>query len=394
MKILHTSDLHIGRFLYEYDLIEMQKYVFQKLYDTIKENKVDVLVIAGDVYNRSIPASDAISLLNKNLNKLIIELGIKIFMIYGNHDSAKRLSFGKELFCNSGLFISGEYNGDIEKITLTDEFGDISFFLIPYFVPAEARRFLSDENEKCELRTFNDAFEKTMEKNKYKINTDERNIVVAHGFFANLGDKDGEKTIITSESETSVGGSDIIDANCLKIFDYACLGHIHAPQRVLGENIRYSGSPLKYSISEENQKKSFTIIDIKEKGNINISQIPIEPLIDVCTIKGEFETLLNYPDDKIKNNYVFIHLEEKDVVVGAMQRLKSVYPNILGLDYILAGEEIINIKSSTDAVKNKDLKELFTDFYKENYKEDITENQLKIVDMAMEQIRSEENETY
>ncbi|MEG1448462.1 MAG: exonuclease SbcCD subunit D [Oscillospiraceae bacterium] len=393
MKILHTSDLHIGRFLHEYDLIEMQKYIFQNLYDVLKENKVDVLVIAGDVYNRSIPSSDAVSLLNSNLNRIIMELGVKIFMIYGNHDSGKRLSFGKNLFAGSGLYISGEFSGDIEKITLDDEYGKISFFLIPYFVPAEARRFLRDSGDGNEVRTFNDAFEKTLEKNLYKINPAERNIAVAHGFFANLASKDGEKEIITSESETSVGGSDIIDANCLRVFDYACLGHIHAPQRVIGENIRYSGSPIKYSISEENQKKAFTLIDIKEKNNINITQIPIEPLIDVCTIKGEFEQLLNHPDEEIRNNYVFVHLEERDVVVSALQRLKAVYPNILGLDYTLAGEEILNIKSNTNSIKTKTPEELFADFYEENFKEEMTEKQINILKSTMEKIRGRENET-
>ena len=393
MRILHTSDLHIGRYLYEYDLLPLQRHFFDTLYQTIQEQKIDTLLIAGDVYNRSIPSSEAVALLNENIRRLILELKINVFMIYGNHDNAKRLSFGKDLFCASGMYISGEYDGRMEKITLQDEHGDISFFLLPYFIPQEAKRFLCDEDEKNTIKTFQDGLVKTMEANQDQLDLSERNIVLAHGFFANLNMAEGEKEIITSQSETSVGGSDIMDANVLKQFDYVALGHIHAPQRVLGEHIRYSGSPLKYSISEENQKKSFTLIDIKEKGNMEITQIPIVPERDVCTLKGEFEELLNNPNPAIVEKYVFVHLEEKEVVLHAMQRLKRVYPYILGLDYALEYNNDLFLQAHTQTMKEKSLSELFEDFYRESKNQELSLNQQEIVASILQKMGGEEDET-
>lgn len=389
MKILHTADLHIGRFLNEKSLLSIQEQFFDDFYKIVEEEKIDAVVIAGDVYNRSIPSSDAVKAFDGFLANLIINLKIKVIMIYGNHDSAKRLSFCSDILRNGGLYISNEYNGEIEKITLNDQYGKVNFFLIPYFIPSQARQFLSPDDE-SKIKSFDDAFRETMEHNKDKIDEAERNIAIAHGFFANLSSKEKDKSIITSDSETSVGGMDIIDANYLNVFDYACLGHIHAPQNVLDEKIRYSGSPLKYSFSEEHQKKSLTIIDIKEKGNISIKQIPVKQPIDVTTIKGSFEELLNNPDPKIRNNFIFATITDEYIFPSAMQRLKAVYPNILELKYELKGGiDPFNLSLSQDR-ENKTLPELFSDFYKLSYEREISQSEMELTQKTYEKILKEE----
>ena len=392
MKILHTSDLHIGRFLNEQSLLLSQEIFFKNLYKIIQEEKIDVVVIAGDVYNRSVPSADSVKAFDSFLANLIIELKVKVVMIAGNHDSAKRLAFCSEILRSGGLYISNEYNGEIEKITFNDQYGKVNFFLIPYFIPAQARQYLFPNDEE-KIKSFDDAFRETMEHNKEKLDQKERNIAVAHGFFANLSLKNAEKLVVTSDSESSVGGMDIIDANYLKAFDYACLGHIHAPQRVLGENIRYSGSPLKYSFSEEHQKKSVTIIELKEKGNTEIKQVPISQPIDLSTVKGSFDQLLNNPDEKIKNNYLSIYLNDDNIIPSAMQRLKSVYPNVLELRYEVSGSLNPLEISFSEERESKSLPDLFSDFYSLSYEREMTQKEKELTEKFYKKVLKGEEDS-
>ena len=288
MRIVHTADWHIGRMLYEYSLIEDQMHFANSLEKFLIEAKADVLIIAGDVFDKSVPSTEAVKLLDDILYNLIANIGIAVFIVAGNHDNGKRLGYCSRLYKETGLHIVGEYSGKIEKVTLKDNYGNVNFFMLPYLQPTDVRQYFSGEK----IKTYDDAYKIVLENNKIQLNLKERNIMVAHGFFSPIGNI-SEKSIITSDSEVSVGGADIADAGYFDEYDYTALGHLHSPQDVVKNTVRYSGSPLKYSLSEAGRDKSLTVIDIYEKGRISINLKSIKPLHDLVVLKDSFDNLLN-----------------------------------------------------------------------------------------------------
>lgn len=320
MKLIHISDLHIGKRVHEFSMIEDQKYILNQIGDIIESAKADGVLIAGDVYDKSVPSAEAVQVFDSFLTRLSGE-GIPVYVISGNHDSAERLSFGAELLKESGIYISRVYDGEIRTIETEDEYGPLYIHLLPFLKPSVVRHALERED----ITTCQEAVEAALE--KLKADPEKRNVLVAHQFVLGAGRCDSE--------EVSVGGLDQIDGRVFDGFDYVALGHIHSPQHVGKETIRYCGTPLKYSFSEAGHKKSVTVAEFKEKGNVEIKTIPLTPRLNLRKIKG---TYLEVTDRKAyteenRYDYVQVTLTDEEDIPNAMARLRAIYPNLMSLAY-------------------------------------------------------------
>jgi DNA repair protein SbcD/Mre11 len=371
MKIIHTSDWHLGRVLNGISLLDDQKYILEKLIGILINEKPDVLLIAGDIFDRSVPSAQAVLLLNDFINKIVFDLKIKTIIISGNHDSAERLNFGSKIFKESGFFILSSLEECTEKITLKDTFGNVNFWTIPYFSPALIKNIKNDE-----IRNHDDAFKTLIGEIKDKIDISERNILITHAFVAG-----GE---VTEESEVplSVGGSEQISVELLKMFDYVALGHLHRPQKVGSEKIRYSGSILQYSFSEVAHKKCVYKIEIEDKKNISISEIFLKPEKPLREIKGQFDEIYtDAKNDPEKNDYLNIILTDTVLPLNPKERLREYYPNIIqiGKEFLNISSENKNIVTGNDLKKITD-KDLILRFYKDTRKHEFEQKNMKVLD--------------
>ena len=336
MKIIHTSDWHIGKIVNEYSMIDDQKYILNKLIELIDEENIDVLMIAGDVYDRSIPPVEAVELLNETLSKLIIDRNVSVMIISGNHDSGERLSFGSKILEKQGLYIAGSDDKLYKKVVLRDNNQNVNFYLVPYKDPALTKKLLNNK----EIRSHNDAMIAVIDKIKEELNENEINILIGHGYVTMKREEAIEGNdhkyevaeLETSESERplSIGGTDLIDGNIFKDFDYVALGHLHGRQRIGRDTMRYSGSLLKYSFSEVKQKKSVAVLDLIDK-DINVELKELKPLRDLRIIKGNIEDLICEGRDieEGKEDYIQAILTDDGELMNPMEKLKSVYPNTM-----------------------------------------------------------------
>ncbi len=360
-------------------MIEDQKYYIDKFIKYIKDEKIELVIIAGDIYHRTIPSIEAINLVNEAFSKMINELNIHVIVISGNHDSRERLGFGKKLFENSNLYIKTSIEDIFNKISLKDEYGIINFYTIPYIEPNYIKKFYKEES----ILTFDDSMKLLISKIKENINLDERNILITHGFFSYIKNNNEDNKIIFSESEISIGGSDMVDAKIFEIFDYVALGHLHAPQKIGKETIRYSGSILKYSLSESNQKKSITIINLKEKSNIKIYEKHINPKRDLKIVQGDFYEFIdvNNFSELYSEDYIFVNITSNKNILDPVNKLKNVFPNILGVKFIKYDKNNIQIKNefSDNKIKSKSTYELFNDFYSYVTKNNLSKEEKKII---------------
>ena len=350
MRIMHLSDLHIGKRLNEFSLLEDQAYIFNQIVDIAKEQKIEAVIIAGDVFDKSIPSSAAVQLFDDFLNEWH-ELNLPVFIISGNHDSAERVAFGGRLFEQSGIYISPVYDGHIKQIALTDDFGNINFYLLPFIKPSAVRPFFPE----LQIDTYNDAVKAALD--GLPVNPEERNILVAHQFVTGAAVSDSE--------EIFVGGLDNIAAELFEAFDYAALGHIHTPQKIGRESVRYCGTPLKYSFSEAAQDKSVTIIDFKEKGSLTVETHPLMPKHDLRKIKGLYNDLVSRGSYSEENRYDYISatLTDEQEIPQAIAKLRVIYPNIMQLAYDNARSRISQTIESSDVSEMKTPLELFDEFY-------------------------------
>ena len=269
----HLADLHIGKKLYEFSMIEDQRFILEQILGILEEEKVDGVLVAGDVYDKPVPAAEAVQLLDDFLTGLA-SCGIKVFLISGNHDSAERLAFGARLFGEAGVYVSRIYDGTVRKITLRDEYGEADVHLLPFIKPSMVRHFWEEE----ETETFQDAVRTAI--HHMEVDPSRRNVLVAHQFVTGAGTCESEELL--------VGGLDQVDASLFADFDYVALGHIHSPQKIGRETLRYCGTPLKYSFSEADQEKSVTIVELREKGDVRLSVRPLRPLHDLRQIRGSY----------------------------------------------------------------------------------------------------------
>ncbi|QYE96541.1 exonuclease SbcCD subunit D [Paraclostridium sordellii] len=398
MKIIHTSDWHIGKIVNEFSMIEDQKYILNKLIELIEIEDPKVLLIAGDIYDRSIPPVEAVELLNETLNKLIIEKNIKVLAISGNHDGGERLSFGGSILEKQGLYIAGRDEELYKKVTIKDENKNINFYLVPYKDPALIRKILEDK----EIKSHNDAMISVVNKIKKELNKKEKNILVGHGYITmkrkdaikELENKYEVAELETSESERplSIGGTDLIDGNIFEDFDYVALGHLHGRQKVGREAMRYSGSLLKYSFSEVNQKKGVYILDINKENNIDIDFKPMKPLRDLRIIKGNIEDLLEEGRNikEGKNDYIQAILTDDGELINPMEKLKSVYPNTMLITRERKKEITEDKTSAKGEYKKKSKLELFKEFYDDLGNGDYTkEKETVLINTINEVLKSE-----
>ncbi len=385
MKFIHLGDLHIGKNVNDFNMIDDQRYILNQILEIIDKNDVEAALLAGDIYDKPIPSEDAVSLLNNFINELV-KRNVKTFIISGNHDSDERLNFGSSLFEKSDVFIFTKYEGKLLKQTLIDEFGNINIFMMPFVKASQVKHYYEDE----EILSYDDAVRVVLKHTD--INESERNIIIAHQFVAG---KSGNPECGGSESiaTQSVGLVEIIGTDCFDKFDYVALGHIHSPQKLERETIRYSGSLLKYSLSEVDKNKSVPIITFNEKGKIDIDLVELKPLRDIRHIKGRLDQLLASENIVSPEDYMWITLTDEIIEPNAFNIFRAYYPNIMKLNY----ENSHTIETEQVEIKplsqNKSFEEIISDFYKLKYGIEIPEDELDIM-LEVAREAGVGNETY
>ena len=315
MRILHLSDLHLGIKLYEYSLMEEQKFFLDEILKLVKDEGIGMVILAGDIYDKGTPAVEAVMLFDDFLYGLS-NAGSEIFIISGNHDSASRLSFAGRLLEKGGIHISPVFDGSVKRI----DSGNLSIYLLPFIRPSAVRRYLD-----VDVNSYDEAIKAVLERTA--IDAARVNILVAHQFVAGGS--------VCESDDVTVGGIENVRTDAFDKFDYVALGHLHNPQSVGRKSIRYAGSPMKYSLSEENVKKSVTIVDVDPDGKIDISERYIKPLRDIKKIEGSYEEIMakGFYENLSTDDYFYVVLTDTDRIYDAMNRLRTVYPNILSLRY-------------------------------------------------------------
>lgn len=374
MKFLHLSDLHLGKRLKEQSLIEDQKYILDEIIEIAKKENPDGVIIAGDIYDKTVPSAEAVALFDSFLTRLS-EMKLKVYAISGNHDSAERIAFGASIMKLGGAHFSPVYNGSIEKITEQDSFGNINIFLLPFVKPSQVREFFPETT----IENYTQAIEATL--SNIDIDTSERNIIIAHQHIT-----DAEKT---GSEETIIGGLDNVDSYVFDAFDYVALGHIHGEQDIAGKKIHYCGTPLKYSFSEAKHNKSVTVVEFFEKGRTEIRRIPLIPLRDLRDVCGSFTDIYNTPEKS--EDYIRIILNDEDEIMDAVSKLRHVFPNILELTYSNRKyADIQGLEATDDEIKNNPA-EIFRQFFTEQTNSDPDNEIMAIINEIIEQAKGEIN---
>ena len=373
MKIMHLGDLHIGKSLGDFDLYEDQKYILEQILNLIKEKSVDVLLIAGDVYDKAIPGEKSVQLLDYFLKRLV-ETGIKTYMISGNHDSDERLNFGSSLFESNNIYINSKFNGILKKYSLYDEFGELNIYLLPFVKASQVQHFFPEEK----IDSYDMAVRTIIKHSDF--DACKRNILVAHQFVA--GKDDPEIAGSEGLSVHNVGMVEKIGYGSLAEFDYVALGHIHSPQSVGLKHIRYCGSPIKYSLSEVNNNKSVPIITFKDKGEVLVEFAPLLPMRDIRHLRGNIKNLLDKKNISMENDFIYATLTNEDIVNDAMGIFREYYPNTVKIDYDNSHTKEIENVDITRITQNKTFDELIRDFYMQMYSCDMGEEELEIMKWA------------
>ena len=374
MKFMHLSDLHLGKRVNEFSMLEDQVYILNKIVNIIDEEKPAAIILAGDIYDKPIPPAEAVELFDDFLYKLS-QRNLKVFIISGNHDSAERIAFGARLFDKTGIYMSPVYTGNISPIEMSDEFGKINIYMLPFIKPIHVRRYFPD----TEISSYTDAVSTVIE--NMHLDTGIRNILVTHQFVTGASRTESE--------DISVGGSDNVNADVFRDFDYVALGHIHRSQSCGSEYIRYSGTPLKYSFSESKDTKSITVIDIKEKGTIKLDFIPLTPLRDMVEIKGTYDDLMLksfYENTTYPNDYVHITLTDENDILDVITRLRVVYKNIMKLDYDNQRTRSSSEISLINDMESKSPLELFDIFYESRNGQPLNNEQREFMENIIEDI--------
>ncbi len=377
MRFLHLSDLHLGKRVNEFSMLEDQAYILKEILNIIDEQKVEAVLIAGDVYDKVIPSAEAVRLLDDFLTRIAAR-ELPVFLISGNHDSAERVAFGSRLMSSRQIYLSPVFESDVEPITISDRYGEIHIYMLPFVKPSLVKRVYPEE----EIITYQDAVNAAVQ--HMQIDTDKRNILLAHQFVTGAARCDSE--------ELSVGGLDDVDASIFDGFDYVALGHLHGPQKIGKETVRYSGTPLKYSFSEANQKKLVVIVDVEEKGKINIQQIPFLPKHDMQEIRGTYMevTALDFYKDMKTDDYLHITLTDEEDIPDAIGKLRTIYPNIMKLSYDnLRTRAAVTVRGTAE-VEEKSPMELLKEFYELQNNQPMTDEQEEIARGMMEEIWEDE----
>lgn len=357
MKIIHTGDWHIGKIVNEYHMTKDQEYILDQFLHIVHEEKPNAIIIAGDIYDRSVAPVEAVELLDRIFSKIVLEDNIPILAVAGNHDSPERLNFGSGILKTKGLFMEGVFKKDTTKIILRDECGPVNFYLLPYADDAVVR----DVYEDPEIRSQQDAMKAVTQRLSASMDKNERNIMITHGYVRGTE----EPETCESERPLSIGGSDMVSYELFDDFCYTALGHLHSPQKAGRDSIRYSGSLMKYSFSEVKQKKGVNIVNIDENGAVDIKVRNLIPIRDMRIIRGELKNLTDPEVYKSANqeDYIKAVLTDKGELLDPMRKLKSIYPNIMLLEIEDRGGRGEYLLSS-QASRGRSKLELFSEFYK------------------------------
>lgn len=351
MKLIHLSDIHLGKRVNEFSMLEDQAHILKKILAVVDEEKPNGVLIAGDVYDKSVPSTEAVQLFDDFLVRLA-KRKLPVFIISGNHDSPERLSFANRLIDAVGIHLAPVYNGVVEPITLSDEYGPVNVYMLPFIKPAHVRGFFPD----TEITGYSDAVAAAI--GRMNIDKTQRNVLITHQFVTGAQRSDSE--------ELSVGGTDNIGAEVFCDFDYVALGHIHGPQNMDSGRIRYCGSPLKYSFSEAAQQKSVTVAELKEKGTLEIHTVPLIPRRDMVELKGSYQQLTLrefYENTTYQEDYTHITLTDEEDIPDAVAKLRAVYHNLMKLDYDNTRTRHSAAISGAENVETRSPIDLFAEFY-------------------------------
>ena len=350
MKLMHLSDLHLGKRVNEFSMLEDQQYILLEILGIAEREKPDAVIIAGDIYDKAVPPAEAVSLLDEFLTRLA-KLHTQVFVISGNHDSAERIAFGRRIMGPGGIHLSPVFNGEPEPFEMEDGAGKVRIYMLPFIKPVDVRRAYPGE----EPGSYTDAVRTVI--GHMDIDRSVRNILAAHQFVTGAARSDSE--------DVSVGGMDNVDASVFEPFDYVALGHIHGPQQIGKETVRYCGTPLKYSFSEKDHVKSVTIVEMAEKGNTAVRTVPLHPRHEMREIRGTYEELTlraNY-EGTATDDYLHIILTDEEDVFDAMARLRVIYPNIMKLDYDNRRTRASMEFHAAEETERKSEIELFEEFF-------------------------------
>ena len=375
MKLIHLSDLHLGKRVNDFPMLEDQAYILDRILEIIDAEQPEAVLIAGDVYDKTIPSSEAVALLDDFLVKLA-DRSLAVLLISGNHDSPERLAFANRLMEGRGVYIAPVYHGEVTPVTLEDVHGLVDFWLLPFLKPVHLRRFFPEEG----VESYTDAMACAIR--HMPLDPTRRNVLVTHQFVTGAERCESE--------EVSVGGADNVDASVFAPFDYVALGHLHGPQSIGEERVRYCGTPLKYSFSEVRHQKSVTVIKLEEKGTLNLRAVPLTPKRDMVELRGGFAQISSpaFYEQVDRDAYVRVILTDENDIYGAMGQLRSIYPNLMRLDY-----DNLRTRSGTAELEEADVKrnplELFEEFYQQQNHQPMSEEQRGYLAELLEAIQEE-----
>lgn len=376
MRFLHLSDLHIGKRLNEFSLLEDQAYILGQILEITKSEQPDGVLIAGDVYDKAAPSAEAVGLFDDFLTRLS-RSGTAVFLISGNHDSPERVAYGSRILDRCRIYLSPLYEGKTEPVILKDEIGEVAVYLLPFLKPAMLRRFWPEE----EIGSYTDALRLAV--GAMDISPSRRNILVAHQFVTGASRCESE--------EVTIGGLDNVDASVFAAFDYVALGHIHSPQSI-GETIRYCGTPLKYSFSEAGQEKSVTVVELSEKGSLQLRTIPLKPLHDLRELRGRYGELTarSFYEGTPTEDYLHIVLTDEEDVLGAAEKLRTIYPNLMKLSYDNRRTRSDRVLESASGVEEKSPLELLSELYRLQNNQEMSEEQQTYAASVFEAVKEGE----
>lgn len=377
MKFIHLSDLHLGKRLNEFSMLEDQAYILDRIMGIVEEERPDAVILAGDIYDKSVPPAEAVQLFDDFLYRLA-RRRLQVFVLSGNHDSPERIAFGGRLMDRSGIHMSPVYDGSVTPVELEDGHGKLYVYLLPFIKPAHVRHRYEDEP----IENYTDAVRVAI--GHMNVDRAERNVLVTHQFVTGAERSDSETV--------SVGGSDNVDVTVFDDFDYVALGHIHGPQHIGRETVRYCGTPLKYSFSETGHVKSVTVVEMEEKGNVNVRTVPLIPLRDMRELRGTYMELTDRQTyiNTATEDYLHIILTDEEDVYDAVGRLRAIYPNLMKLDYDNTRTRSTAQLSRIEDLERKSPLELFEEFYRKQNGKEMSELQRSFSSALMETIWGEE----
>lgn len=384
MKLFHTADWHLGKLVQGTYMTEDQRFVLQQFLQAIDEEQPDVIIIAGDLYDRALPPVEAVDLLDETLAEIVLKRKVPVLSIAGNHDSPTRLQFGSKLMKEAGLHIAGELSLNMEPIVLKDEFGEVHFHLVPFAEPSMVKNLFGDDS----ISSHDDAMKKIIGMIEEKMDQSQRHVLIGHAFVTPYGEK--EENTSESERPLAIGGSECVNAAYFEPFHYTALGHLHKAHYVLNETIRYAGSPLKYSASEANHEKGYLIVDLDENGKATVEKRPFIPRRDLRIVEGSIQEILKHPASE---DYVFVRLTDLTPVVGAMEQIRTVYPNAMHVERKALQREDAAEESEGVRREQMDDLSLFKAFHQEIAGQQPTETAQRLFEEIVQEMLAEERET-